>query len=50
MAKRGKRVVFHGAFSSAKKAKAKARRVGGYCRRMIVGGHRRTLVLTEKKR
>jgi len=48
MAKRGRRVTFHGAFKSKAKAKAKERRVrGGYVRRIRVRGQTRYSVLSR---
>jgi len=50
MAGRGRRVTFHGAFASKAAAKRKERRVHGYIRTASIRGHRRYLVLKDKKR
>lgn len=48
MAKRGRKVTFHGAFGSKSAAKKKEKAVGGYIRPATIHGHRRYLVLTRK--
>ena len=50
MAKRGRRVTFHGAFGSKTKAKRKEHSVGGYIRRAKIKGRMRYLVLTRRGR
>lgn len=52
MAKRGQRVVFHGAFSSKSRAVAKERKLGkgAYVRPTTIKGHRRYMVLTRRGR
>jgi len=51
MAKRGRKVTFHGAFSSKAKAKRKEHiSVGAYIRRVKIKGHVRWLVLTRRGR
>lgn len=50
MAKRGKKVTFHGAFGSKKKAKAKERRTrGAFIRKVTIKRKARWLVLTKKR-
>ncbi len=49
MAGRGRKVTFHGAFASKKKAQAKKHRVGGFLRRVTVRGSRRWVVMTRRK-
>lgn len=48
MAKRGRKVTFHGAFKSKDKARAKERRVGGFIREITVRGSRRFVVMTRR--
>lgn len=48
MAKRGRKVSFHGAFKSKAKAVAKERRVGGFIRAITVRGQRRYVVMTRR--
>jgi hypothetical protein len=48
MAKRGRKVTFHGAFKSKEKAVAKERSVGGFIRPITVRGHRRFVVMTRR--
>lgn len=51
MAKRGRRVVFHGAFSSRTAAARKHKRVrGSYVQRRRIRGSTRYLVLTRRGR
>jgi hypothetical protein len=50
MAKRGRRVVFHGAFASKAKARAKERAgAGRYILARLIRGHRRYLVLSRRR-
>ncbi len=49
MAKRGRKVVFHGAFGTKVRAKRKERvRSGSWIKRVSIQGDTRYLVLTEK--
>jgi hypothetical protein len=49
MAKRAKKFVFHGAFGSKKKAKAKERRTrGAFVRKVTIKRKARWLVLTKR--
>ncbi len=48
MSKRGKKVVFHGAYGTKAKAVRKERQVGGFIRRVTVRGRRRYVVMTKK--
>jgi hypothetical protein len=48
MAKRGRKVTFHGAFKSKAKAQAKERQVGGFIRPVTVRGSRRYVVMTRR--
>lgn len=51
MAKRGKRVVFHGAFSSKADAKRKERAGSGrFIVPRTIKGHRRFIVMSERSR
>lgn len=50
MAKRGRKVTFHGAFKSKAAAVAKERRVGGFIRPVTVRGQRRYVVMTRRGR
>lgn len=50
MAKRGKRVTFHGAFKSKADAVRKERSVGGFIQPRNIRGHRRYVVMTERAR
>jgi hypothetical protein len=47
--KTGRKVVFHGAFTSKRKAVTKERKVGGFIRRAKVNGSTRYIVMTHKK-
>jgi len=50
MAKTGRRMIFHGAFGTKKKAKAKERRVrGSFIRKVKIRRKARWLVLTKKR-
>ncbi len=46
----GRRVCFHGAFSSKADARRKERRVRGFIRRLRIRGHVRYVVMTRKRR
>jgi hypothetical protein len=49
MAKRGRKFVFHGAFGSKARAKAKEHQGSGrFIRTVTVKGHRRYLVMSKK--
>jgi hypothetical protein len=48
MAKRGRKVTFHGAFKSKADAVAKERRVGGFIKAVTVRGSRRYVVMTRR--
>lgn len=51
MAKRGRKVTFHGAFGSKEKARTKEQRTpGAFVREIKVRGSRRWVVMTERKR
>jgi len=51
MAKRGRKVIFHGAFRAKAKAKRKEQRLKhAYVRQTRIQGHTRYLVLTRRKR
>jgi hypothetical protein len=49
MAKRGRKVTFHGAYGSKADAKAKERKVGGFVRRIKVNGQTRYAVMSERR-
>lgn len=50
MAKRGRKVTFHGAFGSKAKAEAKERRIrGAFIRTIRVRGQRRFVVMTRRR-
>jgi hypothetical protein len=48
MAKKGRKVTFHGAFTSKEKAVAKEQRVGGFIKQITVRGSRRYVVMTRR--
>lgn len=48
MSKRGRKVVFHGAFAHKSDAKRKERKVGGFIRPKRIKGHLRYVVMTGK--
>jgi hypothetical protein len=49
MAKRGRKVTFHGAFGSKEAAQVKERKVGGFIKRTKVRGATRYVVMSEKR-
>lgn len=50
MAKCGRKICFHGAFTSKAKAVKKERQVGGFIRRVKMKGQVRYMVLTRKRK
>lgn len=51
MSGRGRRVTFHGAFKSKEKARQRERRrEGAFIKEVSIKGHRRYLVITERRR
>jgi hypothetical protein len=49
MAGKGKRVTFHGAFTSKRDAVAKERSIGGFIRSMKIRGRKRYVVMKKRK-
>lgn len=50
MAKRGRQVTFHGAFSKKADARRKERQVGGFIQPRTIRGRRRYVVMSENPR
>jgi hypothetical protein len=49
MAKRGRKVTFHGAFGTKAKAKRKEHSVGGFIERVRIRGRVRYVVMTGRR-